>query len=202
MNSQDLSKKNMSKKPSTDMKISLSDDFRFYLQENFEDVREEIKNIAQNVRDSLSAIENEIRDIKELTQNNFKRLESLTEDFIVEEKEPELISTGLDILTNIPSHLRRTYKVMLTKEVGATAIEVSHETGKSRPLESDYLNQLWDMGYLRKRPDRENRKRVVFFIKSSEAWKDISTYSTTNSNSPEDYIERRRKAVRDASELK
>ena len=202
MNSQDLSKKILSKKPSTDMSLSQSDDIRIFFRENFEEVREEIKNIAQDVRESLSDMENEIRDIRALTQINFKRLESLTEDFTVEEKEPELISTGLDILTNIPSHLRRTYKVMLTKEFGATAIEVSHETGKSRPLESDYLNQLWDMGYLRKRPDRENRKRVVFFIKSGEAWKDISTYSTNNSHSPENYIERRRKAVREASELK
>ncbi|PWI47254.1 hypothetical protein CEE45_12725 [Candidatus Heimdallarchaeota archaeon B3_Heim] len=202
MKSQDTAKKILSKKPSADVKISLNDDFRIFLQENFKDVRSEMKVIAQNVRNSFMEIEKEIRDIKVLTQNNFRRLESLTEDFIVEEKEPELISTGLDILTNIPSHLRRTYKVMLTKEIGATALEVSHETGKSRPLESDYLNQLWDMGHLRKRPDPENRKRVVFFIKSSEPWKDITTYSTNNSNSPEDYIQRRRQAVRDASELK
>ncbi len=201
MNSQEPSNRNTSKKPSTSLYFSLNEEFRLFLQENFQDVREEIKNVTQDVRESLSDIEKEIHTIKVLAQNNLKRLESLTEDFIVE-KEPELISTGLDILTNIPSHLRRTYKVMLTKESGATAIEVSHETGKSRPLESDYLNQLWDMGYLRKKPDRENRKKVVFFIKSGEPWKDISTYTNNNSNSPEDFIERRRKAVRDAAELK
>ncbi len=202
MNSQDSSKKILSKKPSADVNISLNDDFRVFFQENFNDVRREMKVIAQNVRDSFIDIENEIREIKVLTQTNFKRLESLTEGFIVEEREPELISTGLDILTNIPSHLRRTFKVMLTKESGATALEVSLVTGKSRPLESDYLNQLEHMSLLRKRPDPENRKRVMFFIKSSEPWKDITTYSNNDSNSPEDFIERRRQAVRDASELK
>ena len=33
----------------------------------------------------------------------------------------------------------------------ATAMEVSKQTGKARPSESDYLNQLERMGYLKRR---------------------------------------------------
>ncbi|MHA2095890.1 MAG: hypothetical protein ACW98F_14820 [Candidatus Hodarchaeales archaeon] len=161
MNSQEPSNKSTSEKPSTSLYFSLNEEFRLFLQENFKEVRDEIRNISLHVRDSLSDIEDEIQSIKVLAQNNFERLEILTDDFsAVEERESELIMTSLDVLEKIPSHLRRTFNVML-KMGHATALEVSHETEKSRPLESDYLNQLIELGYLKKRKDR---KRVIFSL--------------------------------------
>jgi hypothetical protein len=170
----------------------LNTELRVFLQENLQTVRDEIRMIARTVEESFSEMENEIRIIKNLAQDNFDRLEILTEDFSsVEEQGSELIMTSLDILEKIPNHLRRTFNVML-KKGHATALEVSHETNKSRPLESDYLNQLIELGYLKKRKDR---KRVIFSLKSSEPWKDNNSYSTDS------FIERRKRAARNASEL-
>ena len=53
-------------------------------------------------------------------------------------------------LFSLPDHLRETYMVVASKgECEATL--VSNLTGKSRAIESNYLNQLSRMGWLNKR---------------------------------------------------
>ncbi len=50
----------------------------------------------------------------------------------------------------LPDHLRRTYLSVASKgECDATL--VSHQTGRCRAIESNYLNQLARMGWLNKR---------------------------------------------------
>ncbi len=76
----------------------------------------------------------------------------------------------LDIL-HLPKHLQDTYKALLSTERSkATAEMVAEITGKARAVESDYLNQLHTMGFVRK--CREGRK-VFFEIPSVN--KDIYT---------------------------
>jgi ArsR family transcriptional regulator, lead/cadmium/zinc/bismuth-responsive transcriptional repressor len=53
-------------------------------------------------------------------------------------------------LISLPDHLRQTYVVVLQKgECCATT--VSNHTGRCRAIESNYLNQLLRMGWLKKR---------------------------------------------------
>ena len=64
----------------------------------------------------------------------------------------------VDALLSLSDHLRRT--VMVVGELGsATADQTAAQTGRTRAAESDYLNQLVKMGYLRK----ERKGRTVFF---------------------------------------
>jgi len=53
-------------------------------------------------------------------------------------------------LMELPNHLRETMLAVIALEEG-TATDVSGQTGKSRSSESDYLNQLERMGYLKRR---------------------------------------------------
>jgi predicted DNA-binding transcriptional regulator len=168
MNSNDKSKKNRTKKPNSSFKMNLEAELQPLLQEIFKKVSIELKGVEREVKRSLKGIERDIQDIKELARKNRKILASMLDSPLIEEKrELEGIATGLELLEQVPSHLLRTYKVLMTKEYGATASEVARETEKSRPLESDYLNQLFERGLLIKKHDPVNRKKVKFFIKSS-----------------------------------
>jgi len=61
-------------------------------------------------------------------------------------------------LIKLPNHLRKTmFAVIALGE--ATATEISKQTGKSRATESDYLNQLERMGYLK----RSNASKKIYF---------------------------------------
>lgn len=64
---------------------------------------------------------------------------------------------GVDILS-LDGHLQKTMLVILRLGRG-TAGEVASRTGRSRALESLYLNQLSQMGYVH----RERVGRVVYF---------------------------------------
>jgi len=63
-------------------------------------------------------------------------------------------------LLSLTDHLRRTAMVMLTLQK-ATASMVAERTGRRRATESDCLNQLVRMGYLKKR--REGLKVFFYF---------------------------------------
>ena len=67
---------------------------------------------------------------------------------------------ALDVMTllSLPDHLRKS-AIVACKLGQASADEVSHETGRARAVESSYLNQLVNMGYLKK----QRRKRTVIF---------------------------------------
>lgn len=61
-------------------------------------------------------------------------------------------------LLSLPDHLRKT--AMAICALGeATAEDVAKETGRARAAESDYLNQLVALGYLKK----ERRGKKVYF---------------------------------------
>lgn len=58
----------------------------------------------------------------------------------------------LDVMTllKLPDRLRKSV-IAVSRLHEATAADVSKETGRERPIESFYLNQLVGMGYVRKR---------------------------------------------------
>ena len=67
---------------------------------------------------------------------------------------------GLDVMSliDLPDHLRKTL-LALMKLGEATAKDVSRRTGRSRSIESSYLNQLVRLGYVTK----VKRSRKTFF---------------------------------------
>lgn len=67
-------------------------------------------------------------------------------------------------LLSLPDHLRKTAMAMFELRK-ATAVMISEKTGRKRATESDCLNQLVRMGYLKKK--REGLQ-VFFFIGEKE----------------------------------
>jgi hypothetical protein len=192
-----------SKKPASNIESSIDTNFSLIIQTTLEEVRSQIEDVSINFKTSLRGMEKEIKEIKTLAKKNRTLLVNFVGKPSVEEKEPELISTGFDILTKIPSHLRRTYKVMLTKEFGATASDVANETEKSRPLESDYLNQLFEKGLLRKKTDPNNSRKIIFIVKSQDNYKEDENNNSYLSHvllNNVDMISHRKKTVQAANE--
>lgn len=77
------------------------------------------------------------------------------------ENMPEL-GDALDVMTllSLPDHLRKSAMV-ICRVNEATADEVAEETQRARAVESSYLNQLVNMGHLKK---RRKGRRVYFYI--------------------------------------
>jgi hypothetical protein len=90
-------------------------------------------------RNSLSIIE-ELRNIK-------YRLDDI-EKLLVKVQDVKIEIKDADVL-NIIDHLRKTYLVVVSKKE-CTALDVSLITGRCRAIESSYLNQLRNMGKLKK----------------------------------------------------
>lgn len=71
-------------------------------------------------------------------------------------------------LLSLPDNLRKTYLIVASKgECNAT--QVSDLTGRSRPIESCYLNQLVRMGWLTK---HRNSKTIIFCLISENVLKE------------------------------
>jgi len=64
-------------------------------------------------------------------------------------------------LMELPNHLRETMLAVMALGEG-TATDVSEQTGKSRATESDYLNQLARMGFLK----RSYSSKKIYFSPS------------------------------------
>jgi hypothetical protein len=62
-------------------------------------------------------------------------------------------------LLQLPDHLRRSYLTLVAKKIDCTAAEISGLTGRSRAIESSYLNQLTRMGWVTK---HRQSKTVLF----------------------------------------
>jgi len=75
---------------------------------------------------------------------------------------PENLPLDVTTLLSLPDHLRRS-ALALANLGEATATDLSKETGRVRAVESDYLNQLVSMGYVKKK--RKGRD-VYFYIEA------------------------------------
>lgn len=158
------SQKTNKKIPSKEINRS-DDDFRQFLRILVDELRLEVRSVKQELKAVYQGIENEIQEIKALSEKNHDLIRNTIGSPKVEVIEVNgTISTGLDLL-KLPSHLRRTMQVLMTMNEGGTASQVASRTGKSRSLESDYLNQLFEKGELLK---RHEGKRVIFIAKPYE----------------------------------
>jgi len=63
---------------------------------------------------------------------------------------PQPVDVPESALITLPDHLRRTFVVVASKGE-CSAVQVSNFTGRCRAIESNYLNQLSRMGWLKKR---------------------------------------------------
>ncbi len=129
------------------------------------EIKEEIQKTEQDLRLMIRGISADIQEVKEIVTGITHSVELISgkkSTIIKKDVDIEIggIEDSLDLLTKIPQHLRRTFEVILKLDKKVTAKEVSHETGKSRPLESDYLNQLSDRGVISKLP---KGKKVFFY---------------------------------------
>ncbi len=159
-----MNEKNKTKKPSFS-DVDLQETIRESLDGFKIEFRHEIRKTGEDLRLMIRGIHAEILEVKALVKGVTSSVD------ILSGKKPTIIKKtvqadiggigdSLDLLIKIPHHLRRTFEVILKMDKEVTAKDVSVETGKSRPLESDYLNQLSDRGVIRKLP---KGKKVFFY---------------------------------------
>lgn len=165
------------------------------ISQNLQLVRDDIQRTNNSLQLMLHGIHKEIEEIKKLTHqsHDFFRhvIGNKTLKKHIEAADPV---DSLDFL-EVPPHLRRTFETIMQLQ-RATAQEVAERTGKSRPLESDYLNQLAEKKFVAK---KKEGKRVKFiFIPASEV-EDEEEGDNSNYNATEKFIKLRKMEVTNAS---
>jgi hypothetical protein len=80
--------------------------------------------------------------------NMRRRLDDIENSF--SNLNPPTIQIAENELISLPDHLRKTYVIVASKGECDT-VQVSNLTGRCRAIESNYLNQLSRMGWLKKR---------------------------------------------------
>ncbi|MFX1246779.1 MAG: hypothetical protein ACFFBQ_05300 [Promethearchaeota archaeon] len=151
--------------------LSLQQAIPKIIHESLQEVREDIHDIKESSRDlhlMVRGIHAELSEMKSLAQSIGRSIERFIDGREVKTAsgfDVGEIATGLDLITKIPQHLRRTFQVVLQLD-RATARSVARRTGKSRPLESDYLNQLSERGFLEKK--HEGRKAFFYYKHAKE----------------------------------
>jgi hypothetical protein len=146
--------------------LDLTQEIPVLIQQSFQGIRKEMQLIQDSNKDlrlMMRGMHAEIQELKKVTKRISQRVDnSFVSGVVRKTAKPHIkeISTGLDYLTQIPQHLRDTFQAILKRDTGATALEISLETEKSRSLESDYLNQLVDRGFVMK---KRQGKKVLFF---------------------------------------
>ena len=121
---------------------------------------EDSSGALERVRAELEKISSKIDRILDMNKKilqHFSGIKGVQREVSV----PEL-GDALDVMTllSLPDHLRKSAMV-ICRVNKATADEVAEETKRARAVESSYLNQLVNMGHLKKR--RKGRK-VYFYI--------------------------------------
>lgn len=116
------------------------------------------KSFVKKLLDQLKQLSEKLEDVS-------KEINTLKSEFEKLKGNKKVLSRknrgfdALDLL-DLPKHLQETAKA-LTKISQGTASDIAKETKKKRAVESDYLNQLVNLGYINKQ--RKGRK-VYFYI--------------------------------------
>ncbi|VVB97605.1 Sugar-specific transcriptional regulator TrmB [uncultured archaeon] len=115
-----------------------------------------------DVEERLAAIQLLVDEINETTNRNLKKINEQINEIVYKLKieSTKIKSKGFEpgLLLEFPDHLRLTVRVLLDLGM-ATAEEVSKKTGRSRSMESSYLNQLTTMGYVQK----DRKGQLVYY---------------------------------------
>jgi uncharacterized protein (DUF1015 family) len=107
-------------------------------------------NVLEKIRENLEKLNEKVEIMIELQKHDRK------------EVQPTLADAPLDVMTllSMPDHLRKT--AMTICRLGrATADETADQTKRARAVESAYLNQLVNMGHLKK---ERNGRKAYFFV--------------------------------------
>jgi predicted transcriptional regulator len=145
--------------------LDLTQDLPEPLQQSFQGIRKEIQLVQESTKDlqlMMRGMHAEIQELKKTTKRMSQRYDNVFATGVIRKaSKPHIkeISTGLDFLESIPQHLRETFQAILKRDKGATALQIAEETGKSRSLASDYLNQLENRGFIYK---KRQGKKVLF----------------------------------------
>ncbi len=180
-------------KKSVDLPIvNLQEIIPMIVHQSLNGVRKDIQSIQEFNKDlqlMMRGIHAEIQELRKVALDIGRSIEQFVNGREIK-KSPDYevgeITTGLDLVTKIPHHLRRTFQIMLQLDE-ATAKEVSLRTGKSRPLESDYLNQLFDRDLLKK---KYKGKQVYFYYKRAKEEEEEATNSD-----PDDFIAKKMEVI-------
>lgn len=156
------------------------------LEKRFDDAKSDLRTllkteIALNLEDAttelklfIKGIHKDVEEIKDIVKSHSYQIQTIMDSQSYEsqgnvdsrDNTVITIGSGFDLLSNTPAHLRKTYEALLIiDDDKATASEVANKTGKSRSLESDYLNQLVTLRLVKKKQDG----RKVYFSISSES---------------------------------
>lgn len=119
--------------------------------------RELSKEEPRAVSDQLRLLNRNLVKLNETLSSLLESLKNRSEPMHAGEASGKAKHLDAGGLMSLPDHLRKTAMAMVKLGEG-TASSVSHVTSRVRAAESDYLNQLFAMGYLRKR--RVGRDRV------------------------------------------
>jgi hypothetical protein len=113
-------------------------------------------------------------------QNIRHRLDDIESTF--SNWQPQPLNIPESELFSLPDSLRKTYLVVASK-AECSATEVSNLTGRSRAIESSYLNQLARIGWLTK---RRNSKTLYFQVQATQIKKyEYVPVSASPENSPQ-----------------
>lgn len=107
-------------------------------------------NVLEKIRENLEKLNEKVEIMIELQKHDRKQVQ------------PTLADAPLDVMTllSMPDHLRKT--AMTICRLGrATADETADQTKRARAVESAYLNQLVNMGHLKK---ERNGRKAYFFV--------------------------------------
>jgi hypothetical protein len=115
-----------------------------------------LHNTAGNLRGYEMVRTSIIDQIFREMRNMSNRLEDIENTFKNKKVEP-LKLDNLQLLA-LPDHLRSTYVTVASKGE-SNAAAVSNKTGRTRAIESTYLNKLTRMGWLNKRRD----SKTIYF---------------------------------------
>jgi len=122
----------------------------------------ESKKTAEAIIDLLEKINGNLETLSERLERVVNLQEAMMKQVQPRREKINLEGMPLDAATllSLPDHLRKTAMAMC-KLGEATATDISKETGRVRAVESDYLNQLVGMGYLKKKRKSHD---VIFYI--------------------------------------
>jgi hypothetical protein len=121
--------------------------------------------LVKQIMNKLNEISQGLKNVNERVDALFKVQEDLqslivSNSLIKSAKRGQYTDLPLDVvsLLSLPDHLRKS-AIIVAKLGEASSMDVSRESQRARALESGYLNQLVNMGYLKKR----RKGRDVYF---------------------------------------
>jgi hypothetical protein len=110
--------------------------------------------LLKEIEEKIYIIESAQNEINQTTENNLKiindNINQIVYSLRLQAADMEISGFKPSFIFDLPDHLRITVKTLM--QIGeATAENICDSTGRSRSLESSYLNSLTTMGYVEKK---------------------------------------------------